>query len=150
MIYNLNNPYEKDEFRAVVDDMIAKKAVVELKRKYPKRTLKQNSYLHLILSYFASQYGCTATEAKEDYFKTLCNPTLFIRKKINRFGFEITYRRSSRDLDTREMTIAIESFRNWAAQFVYIPAPNEHEALLYAEREVEKNKEFINIDGEIN
>ena len=66
MIYNLSNPYEREKLIAWVERMIEKGEVIEAKRKDVARTIKQNSYLHLIISYFASQYGCGADEAKID------------------------------------------------------------------------------------
>ena len=143
MLFNLKNPYDLDRFWSYVRQLAEDQSLVIVKKKYKNRTLKQNSYLHLILAFFASQYGCTADEAKLDYFKKLCNKDIFVSKKKNRFGVEVTTCRSSADLDTKEMTIAIERFRNWASQYCYIPAPNEREALIYAEQQIEENKEFI-------
>ena len=50
MIYNLSNPYEREKLIAWVERMIEKGEVIEAKRKDVARTIKQNSYLHLIIS----------------------------------------------------------------------------------------------------
>lgn len=145
MIFNLNNPYEIDKFKEYVNKLYAQRAIVEVKKKLPNRSLAQNSYLHLILSWFACETGYSLEEVKLDYFKKTCNRDLFVRKKINKKGNEITYVRSSSDLDTLEMTTAIDRFRNYASAQagIYLPSPNESQFLTYIEQEIERNKEFI-------
>ena len=52
-------------------------------------------------------------------------------------------RRSSKDLNTAEMTLTIERFRNWAAtKGYYLPAPDEERNLQLAEIEIERNNEY--------
>ena len=116
----------------------------EIKVKNPKRTLKQNSYLHLILGYFATEFGYTLDEVKVEFFKKLVNSSIFYAERINRRGERVRYLRSSKDLDTAEMTICIERFRNYSsANGLYLPSPNEEEALLYAEQQIENMKEYL-------
>mgnify|MGYP001200983215 FL=1 len=145
MIFNLNNPYEIDRYKEYVNKLFKQRAVVEVKKRLPNRSLAQNSYLHLLLSFFACEFGYSLEEVKLDYFKKTCNRDLFERKKINKQGKEITYMRSSSELTTGEMTTAIERFRNWsqAQAGIYLPAPNENEFLIHIEQEIERNKEFI-------
>ena len=145
MIFNLNNPYEIDKFKEYVNKLYEQRAIVEVKKKLPNRSLAQNSYLHLILSWFACETGYSLEEVKLDYFKKTCNCDLFVRKKINKKGNEVTYVRSSSDLDTLEMTTAIDRFRNYASAQagIYLPSPNESQFLTYIEQEIERNKEFI-------
>ena len=70
---------------------------------------------------------------------------MFERKTINKVGKEVTYLRSSAELSTGEMTISIDRFRNWSAALagIYLPAANEHQMLIYAQQEIERNKEFV-------
>lgn len=145
MIFNLNNPFEHDRFKEYVNQLYKQRAIVEVKKKHPNRTLAQNSYLHLLLGYFGSEYGCSLDEAKVDFYKRTCNRDLFERKTVNRYGKEVTYLRSSAELSTGEMTLSIDRFRNWSAAQagIYLPAANEHQMLVYAQQEIERNKEFI-------
>ena len=57
----------------------------------------------------------------------------------------ITCLRSSADLSTAEMTLSIDRFRDWSSAVagIYLPAAGEKEMLIYAQQEVERNKEFI-------
>lgn len=145
MIFNLNNPFEHDRFKEYVNQLYKQRAIVEVKKKHPNRTLAQNSYLHLLLGYFGSEYGCSLDEAKVDFYKRACNRDLFERKTVNKYGKEVTYLRSSAELTTSEMTLSIERFRNFASSEagIYLPSSTERDFLVYAQQEIEKSKEFI-------
>ena len=107
MIYDLKNEYQIPKFKEYVNKLFKERAVVEVKKKLPNRTLAQNSYLHLLLGYFGSEYGCSLDEAKIDFYKRTCNRDLFERKTVNKKGNEVTYLRSSAELTTGEMTLKI-------------------------------------------
>lgn len=145
MIFNLNNPYEVDKYKEYVNKLFKERAIVEVKKRLPNRTLAQNSYLHLLLGFFACETGYSLEEVKLEYFKKTCNRDLFERKKVNKQGIEVTYMRSSSELTTSEMTTAIERFRNYSLSQagIYLPAPNENQFLVYIEQEIERTKEFI-------
>ena len=145
MIFNLNNDYERQSFRDYVTGLYKKGGIIEVKRKAPQRSLRQNAYLHVILGYFGSEYGVSIEEAKCDFFKRLCNKELFERKGVNKKGKEVTYLRSSSELTTAEMTLAIERFRNWSASVaeIYLPSPNEESFLAYCRQQMERDREFI-------
>lgn len=145
MIFNLSNPYEVEKYKEYVNKLFKDKAIVEIKKKLPNRSLSQNSYLHLLLSFFACELGYSLDEVKLNYFKKTCNRDLFERKKINKQGKEITYMRSSSELTTGEMTKAIERFRNWSVvqADLYLPSPNEQQFLFHIEQEIQRHKEFI-------
>lgn len=144
-IFNLQNEYDIPKFKAYVNKLFQERAVVEVKKKLPNRTLAQNSYLHLLLGFFGSQYGCSLEEAKIDFYKRTCNRDLFERKMVNKMGREVTYLRSSAELTTGEMTLSIDRFRNWSTSVagIYLPAANEQQMLVYAQQEIERNNEFI-------
>lgn len=144
-IFNLQNEYDIPKFKAYVNKLFQERAVVEVKKKLPNRTLAQNSYLHLLLGFFGSQYGCSLEKAKIDFYKRTCNRDLFERKMVNKMGREVTYLRSSAELTTGEMTLSIDRFRNWSASVagIYLPAANEQQMLVYAQQEIERNNEFI-------
>lgn len=145
MIFNLNNQYEKESFKVYANKLYGEGAVIEIKKKHPNRTLAQNSYLHLLLGYFASEYGCSLDEVKIDFYKRICNKELFEKTGVNKKGVDVIYLRSSKDLSSSEISLSIERFRNWATSVagIYLPAANEHQMLLYAQQEIERSKEFI-------
>lgn len=150
MIFNLNNSFEHDRFKEYVNQLYKQKAIVEVKKKLPNRTLAQNRYFYLLLSWFASETGYSVEEVKIDIFKRLCNRDIFEREKTNKKGKIIKTLRSSSELSTGEMTLAIERFRNYssAQAGIYLPSPNENEFLLHIQQEIEKDKEFLSYGNE--
>ena len=144
-IFNLQNEYDIPKFKEYVNKLFKERAVVEVRKKLPNRTLAQNSYLHLLLGYFGSEYGCSLDEAKIDFYKRTCNRDLFERKKVNKKGKEITYLRSSAELTTGEMTLSIDRFRNFASSEagIYLPSSSERDFLIHIQQEIERNKEFF-------
>lgn len=146
MIYDLGNPLHAEQYKLRVNKLYESKAIVELIEKKPKRTISQNKYLHVIIAYFAVETGYTAEWVKREYFKKHCNAELFIKTAHDDIlGKDIKYLLSSTELDTEQMTTAIERFRNWSAQEVgvYLPAPNEHDMLMIAESEIERSKKYL-------
>lgn len=145
MIYNLQNEYDIPKFKEYVNKLYNERAIVEVKKRHPNRSLAQNSYLHLLLGYFGNEYGCSLEEAKIDFYKRTCNRDLYERKVVNKHGKEVKFLRSSSELTTAEMTLSIDRFRNWSSSVagIYLPAANEHQMLIYAQQEIERNKEFI-------
>lgn len=145
MIFNLKNPYEKESFKEYANKLYLSESVVELTKKLPNRTLAQNSYLHLILGFFASEYGCSLDEAKLDFFKREVNKAIFERTIINKKGKEITTLRSTTSLTTGEMSTAIDRFRNWSSAVagIYLPSADDKQFLVYVQQEIERNKVFI-------
>jgi len=144
-LYNLRNPFDQLKFKEKANELFNAKAYVELKMKTTQRSLAQNSYLHLLLGYFAAEFGYTLEEVKFDIFKKMCNKDIFERKRKNKRGFDVKYIRSSTELDKQEMTTAIERFRNYSSAQcgLYLPEPNEHEALFFAQQQIENFKEYL-------
>lgn len=145
MIYNLSSPLDKANFLLRAKKLAESGVIVDLTEKKPRRSLPQNKYLHVILAYFGTQTGNTLEWVKQQYYKKLVNPDLFIREKEDKYLGRIKVLRSSADLDTAEMSLSIERFRNWAAQEagIYIPLADEAILIQQMEIEVERNKEFL-------
>lgn len=140
MIYQLANPFEAQKLLEVVQKDIADGKAVNYTRIAKARTTKQNSYMWVCIGYFASQYGCSKEEAEIRFFKQTCNAEIFLREGETKKGRKTTYLRSTKELDTKEMTTAIERFRNWSAAVaeIYIPSPDEEQFLLYCRQEIER------------
>lgn len=145
MIYDTSNPLDKANFLLRAKKLAESGVIVDLTEKKPRRSLPQNKYLHVILAYFGTQTGNTLEWVKHQYYKKLVNPDLFIREKEDKYLGRIKVLRSSADLDTAEMSLSIERFRNWAAQEtgIYIPSADEAILIQQMEIEIERNKEFL-------
>ena len=120
-------------------------SIVELTEKKPRRSDQQNKYLHVILGYFAMETGNTLEWVKQQYFKKLVNGEIFIKEQEDKYLGKIKILRSSADLDSAEMTTAIDRFRNWASAEagVYLPTANEDELLSLMEVEIARYKQYL-------
>ena len=145
MIYNTSNPLDKANFLLRAKNLAESGKIIEMSEKKPRRSLPQNKYLHVILAYFGTQTGNTLEWVKQQYYKKLVNPDLFIREKEDKYLGKIKVLRSSADLDTSEFSLSIERFRNWAAQeaSIYIPSSDEAILIQQMEIEIERNKEYL-------
>ena len=145
MIYDTSNPLDKVNFLFRAKKLAESGKVIDLTEKKPRRSLPQNKYLHVILAYFGTQTGNTLEWVKQQYYKKLVNPDLFIREKEDKYLGRIKVIRSSADLDTSEFSLSIERFRNWAAQEagIYLPSSDEYIIIQQMEIEIERNKDYI-------
>ena len=146
MFYDANKPIDVQRAIVKFKHLIEKKKTFELTQKKEKRTLNQNSYLHLILSFFALEYGETLEYVKFEFFKKLVNKQIFEYERINVKTGEIRIDyRSSASLNTKEMTDAIERFRNYSSKEagVYLPTPKEGIMLKEIELQIKNNEQWI-------
>ncbi len=145
MKYNLKERLTVDRFDRRCKQLIDSGALVELREARPPRSNQQNKYLHLIIGLFAMEYGEDMDYIKQHFFKTVVNKELFITTKTNhKTGATREALRSTSDLDSGEMTLAIDRFRNWSSQQgIYLPAPNESEYLKQIMIEMELNKQYL-------
>ena len=146
MKYNLDKEIDRQRFKSLTEKLLEKRCGVNCSEIKTKRTNQQNSYLHCILTEFAMQTGNTLEYTKEIYFKRYCNAEIFIEIKYDtQIRQQIEIVRSSTDLDTKEMTTAIERFRNWASAEagIYLPAPHEEEWLQQIQIEAEQHRNYL-------
>lgn len=151
MIFNLGNEKDRHDYKEYCNNLYleaikgGRGSIVEVKKKHRPRSLPQNSYLHVCLSYFASEFGYNEEEVKYTIFKQVVNREIFARNRVNKRGQTVTFWRSTADLDTAEMTLAIEKFRNYSALVagLYIPAPNEESALLEAQKQIALYEKYL-------
>ena len=144
MILDLNMEFDRQKFRSYCDHLLKRQVLVEVKEKKLQRTLSQNSYLHLLLSYFGSEVGMTLEQVKHDIFKSIVNKDIFEKKKVIN-GTEVVLMRSSANLDKEEMSRAIDRFIRWSEQEVGIPLPeaSNEEALKEALKQIEMCQRYI-------
>lgn len=145
MIYDLNTEIDRERLTKRVTALFSARKVVEVKVYQPKRTNAQNRYLHAILGEFAMQTGNTLEETKTEYFKKHCNAELFVVTKSLKHIGTIEVLRSSAELDTAEMTTAIDRFRNWSASEagIYLPSPDEEAYLAAIEVEMQRHRDWL-------
>lgn len=142
MKYDLTNPVDKQRFKDRSNKLFEERAFVELRKILPVRTHQQNKYMHVLFAYFAIEYGEKAAYVKQEIFKKVVSPLIFKTEFTNKKTGEVREDwRSSADLDTGELTIAIDRFRDYASKEagIYLPEPHEEEFLRSCEVEISKN-----------
>lgn len=147
MIYDASNGLHCEQARMRLERLIKGGGFFELKAKDGKRTLSQNSYLHVAIAYLALQLGEEADYVKRQYFKVASNADIFVREKEDTvLGRTVKVLRSTRDLSKEEMSAAIDKFLRWSADEshagVYIPSPDDHLRVMAMEAEVENEKRW--------
>lgn len=142
-VFDPNNPFDVEKSKTRLKWLIDHNKRFEIKEIRERRSISQNSYLHLILSWYAQEYGETLEYIKQEVFKKKINPAIFKTEYINEKTGEIRDDwRSSASLDTKEMTTAIDRFRDYSSKEagIYLPEPTDMAALNYIETEIKKNK----------
>lgn len=127
MLYDLTQEIDRERLRVKVEHLCTKGCVVDLTEKRQGRTLNQNAYHAVCISYVAAELGESYQYVNEQYYKKVCNYDLFVRRFEDPVVGPVLRLRSSRDLSKDEMTLSIERFRNWAAKELgmYIPDPSD-------------------------
>lgn len=146
MIFNTKNKIDAEKAKNRLNWAIENNKRIEIIVKRFKRTNNQNRYLHLLLNYFALETGETLEYVKQNIFKRMVCKSIFIYDYKNPKTKEISNRcKSSADLNTKEMTDAIDTFRNFSSKEagIYLPEANEHEFLDSVENEIENNKQYL-------
>tara|TARA_R100000951_G_scaffold103090_2_gene95526 strand:- start:5751 stop:6182 length:432 start_codon:yes stop_codon:yes gene_type:complete len=142
MIYKSTIPANVEQARTKLEWLISKGKTFELKEQRAKRSISQNSYLHLLFSWFAYEYGETEQYVKQFIFKEVVNADIFASEYTNPKTNEVRdCLRSTADLNTKEMTKAIDAFRDFSSKEadIYLPEPSDLTAIQDMENEL-KNR----------
>jgi len=143
MIFDTSIPFENQQAAERFLWLQNKGKVIELKEVRPKRSISQNSYLHLVLTWFAINYGERMDYVKQVFFKQVVNPEIFRTEFVNQKTGEIREDwKSTAELDTKEMTTAIDRFRSWSAKEagIFLPEPSDMVAINHIEKEIKKQE----------
>lgn len=133
MKYNTAIKGEKENAKKYFEKLVDSESLVEIKKISRTRSLRQNSYLHLLLGAFGDHFGYTIEEAKLIYKEV--NKDIYYYKKKDR-----VFIRSSADLDSKEMTKSIDHFRDVsAAQGCDLPLATDEDWLRSIENMIEQN-----------
>ena len=123
MKLDLSISIDKSKAEFYLQKLIEKKAKIELKEVKKQRTFNQNSYLHVCLSIFCEHTGYTINESKEIFAGLL--PELLTYGKG-----DYTFRKSTADLDTKEMTVLIDYVRSFCMNELGVYCPDSKEYLI--------------------
>lgn len=137
MKFNLVMPGENIKAFNFLSELSEKQSVVEVKKVSPRRSLNQNSYLHLLIGAFGAHFGYTLEEAKIIY-KEISKDIYQYEKKGR------TFLRSSADLTKEEMAKSIDRFMQKSAEQGYpLPLAENTEWLMSLENAMEQAKYYL-------
>lgn len=119
MIYDLSKDIEIEKIKSKLTFLIKRGCMANLSEKRKKRTIKQNAYLHALFSLFGLNFGYTIDEAKDLIKRDL----KYIYEKKGRIFLIKTSQ-----MNTKELTIFIEKFRNFSNTKggYYLPSADEY------------------------
>jgi hypothetical protein len=137
MKFNLAVPAEANRAFTYLTDLVGKEAIAEVTKISPKRSLNQNSYLHLIIGAFGQHFGYTLDEAKQIYKEMNKGIYAYVKK-------ERTFYRSSADLSKEEMAKSIDLFREKSDEAGYpLPLATDQGWLREIENAIEQSKYYL-------
>jgi len=135
MIYDLSNNEDRNKAAYKFHKLAEDEKVIELTEKRKKRSVSQNSYLHVCITLFAIEVGYTIEESKT-VLKRECS---FMRYKKDGNVFL----KRTRDLDTKQLTDFIEFILDFAgSQGISIPSSEEYilnQIQIHQEIQMQKN-----------
>lgn len=142
MIYDLKKESERADVR--YEYLKKKGAVVELTEK-TNRSLNQNNYLYLLFGIFAIEYGARIQFVKDEFFKKIVNPNIFVTRRNDKILGDVIELRSSADLSVEEMRTAIDRFKIWSMQEagIFLPDSFTKEERYEIERLIDRNKQYL-------
>jgi hypothetical protein len=146
MILDATKQFDIERARTRLEKLIENQSKFELTEKKPVRSVSQNAYLHLIIGWFAIEYGETIDYVKRMIFKKQVNADIFIYERENvKNGDKRNELKSSADLDSREMTTAIDRFRSYSNKEagIYLPEAGEMDFLNEIKTQIENNKNYL-------
>lgn len=137
MNLDFRNTADVKKAQVYLDKLISDQSKVILTKISKKRTNSQNRYVHALFTIFGGAFGYSSDEAK------------VIVKRDLKYTYESQgeiFLMQTRSMDTKELTIFIDKFRNYsAANGCYLPTPEE-----FSENYVEMMKQVEAIESQQN
>jgi len=137
MQYDLSLPEDLRKFNERVSQFISDCISVDLKKVHRKRTLSQNSFLHILITLYGIEFGYTIEESKT-HLKRTC-PFMRYEKKGEWF-----LKRTS-EMDVTELSDFIEWIYNYSAiNGLVLPSSDSYfDSMAYYNNLIEDNKEYL-------
>ena len=135
MLLDLSKELDKKKAESYFEKLMKDGAKIELKKVQEKRSINQNSYLHVCVAMICQESGYTIEEGKTE-LKRQFGKYFIYEKNGSKFLL------SSRELDTVQMTEWIDWIRQMAIDTlgIYIPTPEE-----YIQNQFEIDRQLINV-----
>jgi len=118
MKLNLFIQAEANKAQVYFDKLLKDGSKIELKKISPPRTIKQNSYVHVLFQLWGSHFGYSMEEAKQ----------------VVKLQLDYTYEKDgylffvgTSEMTTHKLSEFVNRFRNWSAsEGCYLPTSEEY------------------------
>ena len=140
MVYYLKDDLSRRKCIARFNHLLEHAEMVEL-TDASKRSTSQNSYLHALIGTVAMEVGESLEYVKQEVYKRMVNPEIFVREHDNPALGHVVAIRSSAHLTKEEMSESIDRFRKWASeQGIYTPSPDDLAMIAQITAEMSKER----------
>ena len=135
MLLDLSNSLDAKRAQAYLGNLLEKGDQIEIRKIIKQRTVRQNSYLHVCLTMFCNETGYTIDEAKEMFSMQLPDIMRYEKNGIN-------FRKSTADMDTKDMGTLIDKIREMALDNLGLYIPDSQEYLIH-KFQIEKELSWV-------
>lgn len=137
MILDLSNDIDFKKAQIYFDKLKENKCKIEIKKIIPKRTISLNSYLHVCISLFATEFGYTLEESKT-LLKRKCDFMVYENKGVK-------FLKKTSKLNNLDCSKFVEFIRNYASlQGLYIPDADEYKTNKFEiDKEINNYKQYL-------
>ena len=137
MKLDLSKTLERKKAKVYFDKLLLQNKKIELKVVQPNRSISQNSYLHVVISLYAINFGYTLNEAKT-YLKRLCEFMVYEKNGIK-------YLKETSKMNSKELSEFINWIRNYASlNGLYIPTAEEYKENKFSiDKEINNHKTYL-------
>lgn len=118
MKLNLSKPEEGIKGTVYFNKLLKDGSKIELRKIAPKRSIDQNSYVHVLFTLWGFHFGYTTTEAKQ-VVKDHLGYT-YVKNGIKFYA-------KTSEMDTKVISVFIDKFRNFSShEGCYLPTAEEY------------------------
>lgn len=137
MKLDLSKTLERKKAKVYFDKLLLQNKKIELKVVQPNRSISQNSYLHVVISLYAINFGYTLNEAKTD-LKRLCEFLVYEKNGTK-------YLKETSKMNSKELSEFINWIRNYASlNGLYIPTAEEYKEHKFSiDKEINNHKTYL-------
>lgn len=135
MLFDGSNSFDANKAQTYLDKLIKSGSKFEIKKPKEVRTINQNSYLHVCIAMFCNETGYTREQALE-FFS-------FKLPEILRYDFKgMNLIKSTTTLDTKEMTVLIDTIREFCSDQLGVYVPTSEDYLIH-QFQIRKELEWV-------
>jgi len=118
MLLNLSIPADKNRAETYFNKLVSDGSKIELKKIAPPRSVKQNSYIHVLFQLWGSHFGYTAEESKQ---------VVKIKLGYSYIKDGVLFTEKTSTMNTKDLSDFVEQFRNFSAhEGCYLPTSEEY------------------------